>query len=81
MEMLLLRIQGETINYASYIKKKMSENKKILMLKIQTLEQANPTNMELLTITKSEIEKLREKSMKGHLIWSRNKIFLFIRTS
>ena len=71
MEMLLLRIRGETIKYASYIKKKMSENEKILISKIQTLEQANPPNMELLTITKSELEKLREKSMKGHLIKSR----------
>ena len=71
MEMLLLRIRGETIKYASYIKKKMSENEKILISKIQTLEQANPPNMELLTITKSELEKLREKSMKGHLIRSR----------
>ena len=70
MEMLLLRIRGETIKYANYIKKKMSENEKILISKIQTLEQANPPNMELLTITKSELEKLREKSMKGHLIRS-----------
>ena len=71
MEMLLLRIRGETIKYASYIKKKMCENENILISKIQTLEQANPPNMELLTITKSELEKLREKSMKGHLIRSR----------
>ena len=49
----------------------MSENEKILISKIQTLEQANPPNMELLTITKSELEKLREKSLKGHLIRSR----------
>ena len=71
MEMLLLRIRGETIKYASYIKKKMCENENILISKIQTLEQANPPNMELLTITKSKLEKLREKSMKGHLIRSR----------
>ena len=71
MEMLLLQIRGETIKYASYIKKKMCENENILISKIQTLEQANPPNMELLTITKSELEKLREKSMKGHLIRSR----------
>ena len=70
IEMLLLQIRGETIKYASYIKKKMSENEKILISKIETLEQANTPNMELLTITKIEIEKLREKSMKGHLIRS-----------
>ena len=45
--------------------------KKILIAKIQTLEQTSPSNMELLTITKSELQKLREKSMKGHLIRSR----------
>ena len=71
MEMLLLRIRGETIKYASYIKKKMSENEKILMSNFETLEQANPPNMELLTVTKIELEKLREKSMKGHPIRSR----------
>ena len=68
VEMLL---HLKTIKYASYIKKKMSENEKILISKIQTLEQANPPNMELLNITKSELEKLRKKSMKGHLIRSR----------
>ena len=35
----------------------MSENEKILISKIETLEQANPPNMDLLTITKIELGK------------------------
>ena len=38
--------------------------------KIETLEQANPPNMELLAITKVKLEKIRKKSLKGHLIRS-----------
>ena len=42
LEMILLRIRGETIKYASFKKKKTLQKEQDLIQNIETLEQINP---------------------------------------
>ena len=67
------RIRGETIKFASHIKKKekLEECKLIEILK--NLENASPPNIPKLEDTKSKLKAIRELTVKGSLIQSRVK--------
>ena len=71
LDTLLLRIQGETIRFASHIKKKekLEENKLIEILK--NLENPSLPDFPKLEDTKSKRKPIRELKVKGNLIRSR----------
>ena len=74
LEMLLLRIRGETIKFASYEKKKKMHQESRLIKDIETLESSEilqASNMELLNDKRQELQKLRDIKMKGELVRSR----------
>ena len=73
LEMLLLRIRGESISFSSYSKKKDRSEEQNIIEKINSLEKLEPTlsNVNELNCKKEELEMLREKTLKGHMIRSR----------
>ena len=72
LEMLLLRIRGETVKYSSYCKKQEHEHENRLKNEIQHLENSfNPVSFKILEDKKTELEALRQKAIIGSVIRSR----------
>ena len=74
LEMLLLRIRGETIKFATAQKKNFSKIENQLISDIETLEAQEPNctaNSTLLLDKKAELESIRSKKLKGHIVRSR----------
>ena len=71
LEMILLRIRGETIKFSSFEKKMRNEKEKNLIDDIKHLEKNNDNftlNGDLLEDKKLELEKLRKEKIKGQMI-------------
>ena len=74
LEVLLLRIRGETIKFASHLKKENDKNEKQLLRDIETLESDNSlltSNIQLLMDKKRELQKIRENKIKGQQVRSK----------
>ena len=71
LEMVLLRIRGETIKFASIQKRKKSEQENRLVKEIANLESKLGHNLLIVEEKKVELEKLRERSIQGNIIRSR----------
>ena len=74
LEILFLRIRGETIKFASILKKKRQNVEKHLIADIEALEsvpQMNSINSDLLLDKKAELEHLRNIKMKGQSVRAR----------
>ena len=74
LEMLLLRIRGETVKFVSREKKKTSKIENKLIDEIETLESQESmetVNSSLLQDKKSELETIRAKKIEGQIIRSR----------
>ena len=72
LEMLLLRIRGETIKYASYKKKNNKKVEKDLLSEIESLEKnLSNSNQEIYEEKKNELQSIRDKTLKGNYIRSR----------
>ena len=73
LEMILLRIRGETIKYSSKQKRLKDNQENRLLSEIQSLEQAEdiPENQNTIRIKQQELLNIRENRMKGHFIRSR----------
>ena len=70
--MVLLRIRGETIKFASFQKRKKSEQENRLVKEIANLEsKLGHDNLVIMEEKKVELEKLRERSIQGNIIRSR----------
>ena len=73
LEMLLLRIRGETIKFATSQKKNSSKVEKQLISDIEFLEAQDPNytvNFTLLLDKRAELESIRSKKLKGQLVRS-----------
>ena len=73
LEVLLLRIRGESIKFSTFIKKKNNSKEMELIKDIEYLEQHNDVTKShgnLLSDKKAELEHLREKKVKGEQIRS-----------
>ena len=73
LEMLLMRIRGESIKFATAFKKKTDAKEKQLIEDIEHLERSNldTKNFDLLTDKKVELEQLRKKKVNGELVRAR----------
>ena len=71
LEMLLLRIRGETIKYATYRKRQDNELENRLKSEIQALENNSPTSLKFLDSKKVELEMVRQKAITGSAIRAR----------
>ena len=75
LELLILRIRGETINFTSCLKKQTDKKEKELLKDIEYLESPTNTsnpNLQLLSDKKVELQKIREYKIKGQQL--RNKM-------
>ena len=87
LEMILLRVRGETIKFSSFVKKMRNEKEKNLLDDIKHLERNNDKftlNSDLLENKKLELEKLRKDKIKGqmiraHLQWLNDKSNFFLQ--
>ena len=73
LELLYLRIRGESVKFASGLKKNRDNKEKALIKDIEILEQGQSHNYQIIDDKKQELENLREHKMKGHFIRSRLK--------
>ena len=75
LEVLLLRIRGETIKFSTRLKKEQNEKEQKLQQEIEKLESNENLNgiSDLLQDKKSELENLRNVKIKGSMIRSRIK--------
>ena len=72
LEMILLRVRGETVKYGANKKIKTHEIEKKLILEINSLEQENNmSNFDLLDNKRTELENITEEVMRGHQVRSR----------
>ena len=72
LEVLLLRLRGETIKYSTMQKKENITKENVLMKEIEDLEVKNDKSLDSeLESKKSDLEKLREEKMDGIKIRSR----------
>ena len=72
LEMLLMRIRGETIKYASHKKKLRKEIENNLLSEIESLEKnLRSDNYDSYLEKKSQLQMIREDATKGHQIRSR----------
>ena len=73
LEMLFLRIRGETIKFASTLKKKQNLHEKTLLQDISNLETTGmgQSNSCLLEDKKIEFENLRKEKVRGHITRAR----------
>ena len=72
LELLLLRIRGETIKFASYRKKEANKHENRLKYEIKFLENiGNLALAEIIDIKKLELENIRQKSTIGSAIRAR----------
>ena len=75
LKTLLMRLRGETIKFASQLKRNQNAKEKQLTKEITDLEKSKNifAVIDLLHGKKDELEQLREVKMKGHLVRSRDK--------
>ena len=72
LETLLLQARGETIRYASRLKKEASKKEQNIKKEIESLEKNfDKVNLDELDLKKKELENLRKDKMKGVLVRSR----------
>ena len=72
LETLLLKMRGDTIKYASKLKKERQAKERYLMAEIDQLEKNESTcNAEAITLKKEELQHLRESQTHGQMIRSR----------
>lgn len=74
LEVLLMEIRGQSISYASYVKKQKQLREKKLIKEIITLEQTNKLTEDILEhidLKNLELEILRKEKIKGNMIRSR----------
>ena len=74
LEVLILRIRGETIKFASCLKKQTDIKEKELLKDIEYLESRTNTsnpNLQLLSDKKVELQKIREYKIKGQQLRNR----------
>ena len=74
LEMLILRIRGETIKFASSQKKKLSKLESSLISDIEALESSvtlQASHLSLLEDKKMELQQIRKVKMKGQTVRSR----------
>ena len=74
LEMLLLRIRGESIKFASGQKKKESKTERQLIKDIETLESQESnfaSNSTLLPDKRADLERIRSKKLEGQMVRSR----------
>ena len=74
LEMLLLRIRGETIKYATYHKRQDNELENRLKSEIEALENNStdtPTSLKALDSKKVELQMVRQKAITGSVIRAR----------
>ena len=72
LEMLFLRIRGETIKFSSYLNKKQKLLEKNLKNDIDWLESnSNQSNISLLEDKKTELENIRKDKIKGYITRAR----------
>ena len=71
--MLLMQIRGESIKFATALKKETDAKEKQLIEDIEHLERSNldTRNFDLLTDKKVELEQLRKKKVNGELVRAR----------
>ena len=71
--MIFLRIRGETIKFASYLKKQTHMEEKSLIVDIENLESLSDKQnyTSILEDKKLEVENLRKNKIKGHITRSR----------
>ena len=72
-EVLLLKIRGETIKFSSLKKQSVNSKELNLIKEIDSIEQEEVPDLELLGKKKKEIEDLRGEKIKGSIIRSRVK--------
>ena len=73
LEMLFLKFRGETIKFATFLKKQqMSQEKKLLqdIINLETTTLGN-SNFALLEDKKFELENLRKEKVRGHITRTR----------
>ena len=71
LEMIFLKIRGETIKFSSFLKKNERTMEKQLIKDIEDIEKMEVINFELLSDKKSSLEALRGKRIQGQMIRSR----------
>ena len=71
LEMVFLKIRGETIKFSSYKKKNERRLEKQLLEDIEQIENMEVLNFQLLADKKLALESLREKRIQGQMIRSR----------
>ena len=72
LEMLILRMRGESVKFSSIKKRNENIKEKKLISEIQALEKNNDSiKQETLESKKHELIQLREQNMKGHYVRSR----------
>ena len=72
LELLFLRIRGETIKFASYEKRKHNMTEQQLIKDIETLEKSEMIqNPQLVMDKKAELETLRQQKIKGEMVRTR----------
>ena len=77
LEVLLLKIRGETIKFATGMKKKQNAEENKLILDIETLEKSGSVHdSDSLEAKKVLLQEIRDKKLKGSYIRSRAKKWL-----
>ena len=71
LELLFLRIRGETIKFSSFLRKKDRQIEKSLINDINHLENTEIANFQLLSDKKAALESIREERIQGQMIRSR----------
>ena len=74
LEMLLLRIRGKTIKFATAQKKNLTKVENQLISDIEILEAQEPNstaNSTLILDKRAELESIRSKKLKGQIVRSR----------
>ena len=66
--MLFMRICGETIRFATHLRKTQNQQEKTLLADIHYLENTfSQTNSALLEDKKNELENIRNEKIKGYI--------------
>ena len=73
LEMIYLRVRGETIKFASHLKNVNTKIEKKLIKEIENIESQENTNLssEILNCRKQQLEKIREEKIQGQIVRSR----------
>ena len=73
LEMIYLRVRGETIKFASHLKNVNTKIEKKLIKEIENMESQENTNLssEILNCRKQQLEKIREEKIQGQIVRSR----------